>query len=535
MLERISGEAMSGSSLYQEFEKSVRMNSDRVAIRVQPAELTYGELEQASREVAMTLLQWGVARGDRIAIWGVNSAEWIIAALAIQAVGGVLVPIGTRLRGREARGILEDSGARIVFCDRRFGDYDYVAALEAMERPELRHIVVLDQDQPDEGAVTGFAQTRASGAVSDQWALDRRIAEGRGDDLADIIFTSGTTGRPKGVPMTCAQSLFACRAQQEDISGFTPGDVLAVTFPFAHNAGYRAGWQVALLYGVRVVPVRVVEPGALLRLIESERVTYLPAVVAVAQGLIAHPDREKCDLSSLRLVSTGGTTIPVKLVQDLLRYLEAGTVVQAGYGLTEAAGSVTSTVPGDAPEVIATTAGRPLRSLEVRILGPDRQELPCGETGEIAVRGPQVLKGYYNNPEATRAAFTEDGFLLTGDAGAFDDAGNLRITDRIKDMYLVGGFNCYPAEIEHVMREIPGVDQVAVIGVDDERLGQVGKAFVVRSAGSTVSADEIITWCRNEMANYKAPRSVVFLDALPFNATGKVAKTELRAMSGSNA
>jgi acyl-CoA synthetase (AMP-forming)/AMP-acid ligase II len=526
---------MSGPSLYQEFEKSVRAHADRIAVGTTAAQISYGALEQASREVAMTLLQWGVARGDRIAIWGVNSAEWIIAALAIQAVGAVLVPIGTRLRGRETRGILEESDAAIIFCDRRFGDYDYVAALHEMDGRELRRIVVLDQEQQDAGVVTGFTQTRAAGSQGDQAALDRRIAQGDGDDLADIIFTSGTTGKPKGVPMTCAQSLAACHAQQEDISGFTPEDVIAVTFPFAHNAGYRAGWQVALLYGVRVLPISVIDPAALLRLIEAERITYLPTVVAVAQGLIAHPDRDKCDLSSLRLVATGGTTIPVKLVEDLLRHLSSGTVVQSGYGLTETAGSVTATRADDAPEIIVSTVGRPLRSLEVRILNPEGQEVPRGETGEIAVRGPQVLTSYYNDPVATAAAFTPDGFLLTGDAGAFDDGGHLRITDRIKDMYLVGGFNCYPAEIEHVMRQMAGVDQVAVIGVDDERLGQVGKAFVVRSADSTISAEEIIAWCRNEMANYKVPRSVHFLDAMPLNGTGKIAKTDLRALTESKA
>jgi acyl-CoA synthetase (AMP-forming)/AMP-acid ligase II len=522
---------MSGSSLYQEFERSVRLHASRVAVGSAKDGVTYAELERAARETASTLLQWGVARGDRIAVWGVNSTEWIVAALAIQAVGGVLVPIGTRLRGREARGILEGAGAAIVFCDRGFGGYDFVAALQGMEGLDLRHVVVLDQDQPGEGILTGLAQVRVQGTGGDQQALDQRISEGRGDDLADIIFTSGTTGRPKGVPMTCAQSLAACRAQQEDISNFTADDVIGVSFPFAHNAGYRAGWQIALLHGVRILPVGVVDSAGLLEVIESERITYLPTVVAVAQGLIGHPDRETRDLSSLRLLATGGTTIPVKLVEDLLTHLEPGTVVQSGYGLTEAAGSVTATRPDDGPEVVANTSGRALRSLEVRILGPDHQELPCGETGEIAVRGPQVLTGYYNDPEATKSAFTQDGFLLTGDAGSFDAAGNLRITDRIKDMYLVGGFNCYPAEIESVMSQMPGVDQVAVIGVDDERLGQVGKAFVVRSPGSAVTAEEIVAWCRNEMANYKVPRSVVFLDALPLNGTGKVAKTELKTLA----
>jgi acyl-CoA synthetase (AMP-forming)/AMP-acid ligase II len=522
---------MKNPSLYQAFQASVRSHGARVAVSTASSRLTFDELARASREAAMALLKLNVARGDRIAIWGVNSAEWIIAALAIQAVGGVLVPIGTRLRGREARGILEVSGASIVFCDRGFGDFNYVNALTAMDIVAPRRIVVLDENSDDDGVVIGLARLREADLKADTSALDRRIAEGSGDDLADIIFTSGTTGKPKGVPMTCTQSLAACQAQQEDISGFTSDDVLAVTFPFAHNAGYRAGWQIALLHGVQVLPISVVHAGELLRLIESERVTYLPVVVAVAQALIAHPDREKHDLSSLRLVATGGTTIPVKLVEDLLQYLGANTIVQASYGLTEAAGSVTATRPDDPPKVISTTAGRPLRSLEVRILDTDGQEVANGEIGEIAVRGPQVLKSYYDDPEASSTALTEDGFLLTGDAGSFDSAGNLRITDRIKDMYLVGGFNCYPAEIEHMIGQMQGVQNVAVIGVDDERLGQVGKAFVVGSPGSELTEEVIIAWCRQEMANYKVPRSVVLLDSMPLNATGKVDKMLLRNLN----
>ena len=232
----------------------------------------------------------------------------------------------------------------------------------------------------------------------------------------------------------------------------------------------------------------------------------------------------------MRIVATGGTTIPVRQVDELRAAFGPGTQVQTGYGLTETAGSVTSTMPDDPSEVVAKTVGRALSMLEVKIVGPDHVELPVGQVGEIAVRGPQVLKGYYNNPEATAAAFTADGFFLTGDAGSVDVHGNFSITDRIKDMYLVGGFNCYPAEIEGMMQGMPGVGKVAVIGVDDARLGQVGRAFIVRHPGATLTEEQVIAWCRNEMANYKVPRSVRFLDALPLNATGKVAKVELRAM-----
>lgn len=521
---------MPDPSLYQEFQRSVRENGTRIAIRSEAGELTYSGLESASRELAAALLGLSVERGDRIAVWGVNSSEWVVAALAIQAVGAVLVPIGTRLRAREAKAIIEDSGARIVFCDRGFAGYDFVEALEGADIVSLEQIVVLDSTDEGRGRVTNLTALRAGASSADEAALDARIALGNGQDLADIIFTSGTTGRPKGVPMTCEQSLIACRAQQEDIMGLTVDDVFAITFPFAHNAGYRAGWQISLLHGVRIVPVRVFEPGELLKLIERERVTILPTVVAVAQGIVDHPDRQKTDLSSLRIISTGGTTIPVKLIEDMRACMDEGTVVQSGYGLTETAGSVSSTAADDPAEVVATTVGHPLRTFDVKILDPEHRELPRGEVGEIAVRGPQVLKGYYENPEATRQAFTSDGFFLTGDAGAMDEAGNIRITDRIKDMYLAGGFNCYPAEIEHVLRTMPGVDQVAIIGVDDQRLGQVGKAFIVRKTGATIDEAAVIAWCRAEMANYKVPRSVVFLDALPLNATGKVAKADLRAM-----
>lgn len=522
---------MTDQSIYRRFQQSARTNAERIAIRSGLGDLTYAELERSSRDLGRALMALGVGRGDRIAIWGVNSQPWAEAALGIQAAGATLVPIGTRLRGREAEGILNDAGARIVFCDLAFGNFNYVEALLERHIPTLETIVVLNGGGENGGKVISLAALRAMAEQTSDAALDQRIAQATGDDIIDIIFTSGTTGKPKGVPMTSAQSLTACEAQRDEITKFTADDVFAVTYPFAHNAGYRAGWQVSVLYGVRIIPVSTFDPGDLLRLIEVEKVTFLPTAPPVAQGIIDHPDRLKTDLSSVRIVATGGTTIPVRQVEELRDAFGAGTIVQTGYGLTETAGSVTYTADDAAPEVVARTVGRALSMLDVKIVGPDHQELPVGQVGEIAVRGPQVLKGYYNNPEATAAAFTPDGFFLTGDAGWVDENGNYSITDRIKDMYLVGGFNCYPAEIEGMMQGIPGVARVAVIGVDDVRLGQVGRAFIVPAPGTELTEEEVIAWCRKEMANYKVPRSVRFLDALPLNATGKVAKVELRALA----
>lgn len=522
---------MHNLSLYHRFQQSAALHAARGAITEDGATLTYGELESASREVAAALMALGIERGDRIAIWAVNSTEWVIAALGIQAAGGALIPFGTRLRGREAAGILNDAKARLIFCDPGFGDFSYLDALDEQELETVERVIVFGATgNALQGKSMTFDQLRSAAPRVCDEELDARIAGGSGDDLSDIIFTSGTTGKPKGVLMTHRKSLAACDVQAKDVDQFTPDDVFAVTFPFAHNAGYRAGWQVSLLYGVRIIPVSTFEPGKLLALIESEGVTVLPVAPPVGQGLLDHPDRAKTDLSSLRCISTGGTVIPVKLVEDMRAYLGSGTVVRTGYGLTEAAGSLTCTRIEDPPEVVARTVGSPLGNIDLKILGPDHLELPQGEVGEVAAKGPQITPGYLDNPEATAAAFTADGYLLTGDAGWLDENGNLRLTDRIKDMYLVGGFNCYPAEIEHVMRTMPGIAAVAVIGIDDERLGQVGRAFVVCQAGSDLTEEDVIAWCRNEMANYKVPRSVRFLDAFPLNATGKVMKTELRDM-----
>lgn len=521
---------MTDQSIYRRFQHSARTHADRIAIRSARGDLTYTGLEHASRQLGRALLGLGIERGDRIAIWGVNSQPWVEAALGIQAAGGTLVPIGTRLRGREAEGILNAAGARIVFCDEKFGTFNYVEALLERDIPTVETIVVLDDAGGVDGKVISLSALRSRAYSVTEEMLDQRIAQSTGDDMVDIIFTSGTTGEPKGVPMTSAQSLIACEAQRDELTRFTPDDVFAVTYPFAHNAGYRAGWQVSVLYGVRILPVSTFDPSVLLQMIEREGVTFLPMAPPVAQAIIDHPERANVDLTTVRIVATGGTTIPVRQVEELRDAFGPGTQVQTGYGLTEAAGSVTSTMPGDPPEVVAKTVGRALASLEVKIVGPDHQELALGQVGEIAVRGPQVLKGYYKNPEATAAAFTADGFLLTGDAGSKDEQGNYAITDRIKDMYLVGGFNCYPAEIERMMQGIPGLAGVAVIGVDDQRLGQVGRAFVVKAPGAELTDEDVIAWCRKEMANYKVPRSVRFLDALPLNATGKVAKVQLRQM-----
>lgn len=515
-------------SLYAAFEAAAARKPARVIIRDGATSLTYSELHAKSRDAARALMSLGIKPGDSVAIWAVNRPEWIVAALGIQATGASLVPAGTRLKPREVGDILRRISARVLFCDPSFGSHDFVQGILAEDLPALEHIIVFD-DRSASDRVTGWPGFLGLAGRVGEDELNSRISGIGPDAIADILFTSGTTGSPKGVPMTHGQSLLACQDQQRFISRLTERDVFAAPFPFAHNAGYRAAWQICLLYGARILPLRTYDASDLLTLIECEGVTILPASPPIYQAILDHPELGKFDLSSLRLAITGGTMTPVRLIERM-QAVFGKQAVMTSYGLTETAGSVTTTSLDDPPEVVATTTGKPFPTLELRLLDSSGDPVPPGEPGEVAIRGRQVLHGYLDDPEATAQAFTADGFFLTGDVGVLDEQGNLRITDRLKDMYIVGGFNAYPAEIEQQICRLQGVKEAAVVGIDDERLGQVGRAFIVRQAGSDLDAATVTAWCRETLANYKVPRLITFIDELPRNNQGKVAKTELRKL-----
>jgi HIP---CoA ligase len=284
--------------------------------------------------------------------------------------------------------------------------------------------------------------------------------------------------------------------------------------PFFHSFGYKAGIVSCLLTGATIVPQAVYDVPTAMRLVQNERITVLPGAPTIFQTILDSPDRSAYDLSSLRFAATGAAVVPVALVERMQTELAFDLVVTA-FGMTEAV-VVTMCRRGDAPDVVARTCGRAVAGCEIRI----------GERGELLVRGPNVMLGYLDDPEATTAAFDAEGWLHTGDVGEIDADGYLRITDRLKDMYICGGFNVYPAEVEQALARLAGVADVAVIGVPDERLGEVGLALVVGRDG--LSEDAVVAHCRERLANYKVPRSVRFVDALPRNVAGKVRKIDLR-------
>ncbi|MFC8672933.1 FadD3 family acyl-CoA ligase [Streptomyces griseorubiginosus] len=485
--------------------------------------VTYGELGARVERAAAACLANDVRPGDRVAVWAPNSLDWMVSALGAVSAGAVLVPLNTRFKGTEAADVLRRSGARLLFVTGTFLGTSYVASLrraiaEGPGLPSLDRVVVLSDDAPADFRT--WKEFLASGDGVGEAEVRARAAAVEGAWPSDIVFTSGTTGRSKGAVITHEQTLRAYDVWCE-LAGLRQGDRYLIVNPFFHTFGYKAGVIACLMRGATMIPQPVFDVDTVLANIAAERVSVLPGPPTLHQSLLDHPARASHDLSALRLVVTGAAVVPLRLVEQLHGELGVETVLTA-YGLSEASGIVTMCRRGDPLPVIASTSGRAIPGTEVRV------EAPPGQPGEILVRGFNVMRGYFEDEAATAEAVTADGWLRTGDVGVLDASGNLRITDRLKDMFIVGGFNAYPAEIEQLLGLHPAVADVAVIGVPDPRLGEVGMAYVVRRPTSTLTADDLIAWARREMANYKVPRTVEFVTELPRNASGKVVKGELR-------
>jgi HIP---CoA ligase len=482
-------------------------------------------LRDEIHRAARAMIASGVAPGDRVAVWAPNIWEWAVAALGLHAAGGVLVPVNTRFKGREAGYVLDAAGVAVLFTVTDFLDNDYVAMLaSAGTGTGVRETVVMRGSVP--AGCTSFADFMARGDTIDDTERLARCAALTGDSLCHIMFTSGTTGAPKGAMLTHGA---ICRGYDDwaTVIGLEAGDRYLIVNPFFHSFGLNAGVLASLMKGACMLPHPVFDVQQVLERIPVDRITMLPGPPAIYQTILNHPDLDRYDVSSLRLAVTGAATIPVEMILAMRDRLGFEKVV-TGYGLTEGSGLATMCRHDDDPEIIATTSGRAMPGMEVRIVDDDGVEVPRGEPGEIVVRGYNVMVGYLDDPVQTAETIDADGWLHTGDIGVMDAAGNVDITDRKKDMFINGGFNVYPAEIEGIMLAHPDIGQVAVVGVPDERLGEVGCAFVVPAAHRSPDPDEIAAWCRREMANYKAPRRVVLVDALPLNAAGKVLKYELR-------
>ena len=496
-------------------------HSSRPAL-VSPDEiLSFEDLDNFSTNIATHLINFGVLRGDRVAIWAPNINEWVLAAIAIHKSGGVLVPINTRMKGKEAAYILNNSEAKILFSVKNFLGTNYFKLLKNENLPYLDHKISLDSE---ESLDSNFSFLNLK-----EKALNLELPEIQETDMADIIFTSGTTGKPKGVISSHLQNIKVFDYWSNYI-GLHQDDRYLIVNPFFHTFGYKAGWLAAIMKGVTSYPCPVFDADEIIKIIDQHKISMLPGPPTLYQSILASKLLDSLDISSLRLGVTGAASIPVQLIKDMKEKLGFETVITA-YGLTESTGVVTMCSPDDDYETIATTSGCAIAGVELKCINQNNEEVPSGEPGEILVRGYNITQGYFKNKTATKDAIDNEGWLRTGDIGILDHNGYIKITDRSKDMFIVGGFNAYPAEIENILCDHPSISQAAVIGIEDERMGEVAKAFIILKPDCILEKDSLFQWSKDNMANYKVPREIEFVEGLPTNAAGKVMKYLLKESS----
>jgi HIP---CoA ligase len=501
-------------------------HGQRLAITDGAVRLTYAELDAARIGAARAFIAAGLEKGERIAIWAPNIYQWIIAAIGAQSVGGVLVPLNTRYKGAEAGYILRSSGAKMLFTVGDFLGVRYPELLADQALPDLQYTMLFSGTAPGCQSWDAFL---AAGEAVPVAEVERRATALTPDDTLDILFTSGTTGNPKGVVTGHGQNIRTFETWSATV-GLRSTDNYLIINPFFHSFGYKAGWLAAIISGAHILPVLNFDLDSVLAQIERDRISMIPGPPTIYQSLLAHPRRKDHNLSSLRLAVTGAAPVPVALVRQMREELGFEVVVTA-YGLTESCGVVSICRADDSAERISHTSGCAMEGTEIKCVDRQGQTVAPGTDGEIWCRGFNVMQHYFNNAGATAETITGDGWLRTGDVGVMDADGYVRITGRIKEMFIVGGFNCYPAEIEIILCGMPGIARAAVIGVPDERMGEVARAYLVKAAQAALDEAAVIEWAKDKMANYKVPRSVIFLDELPMNAGGKVDKAALLKMS----
>ncbi|GAA2403489.1 long-chain fatty acid--CoA ligase [Actinomadura vinacea] len=503
--------------------RRARKTPRRTALVHDGRTLAYADLDERVTRLAHGLRSLGVRRGDRVAYLGPNHPSFLETLFAAGALGAVFVPLNTRLAAPEIAYQLADSGTSVLVC----GPAHAGLADELRAGAPVRSFVAVDgagaqyfQDYQDH---QDYEDLLAGGAAD-------RIDEAVGpDDLCMIMYTSGTSGRPKGAMLTHGNIIWNAVNVLID-HDLVADEVALVSAPLFHTAGLNMLTLPVLLKGGRCVLVAGFDPEATFDLIEKHRVTFMFGVPTMFQQVARSPRWEGADLSSLRILTCGGAPVPPTLIAA---YGERGLTFLQGYGMTEAAPGVLF-LDAEHAESKAGSAGVQHFFSDVRVVAPDEPGLrPTGpgEIGEVVVRGPHVFRGYWGLPAESAAAFT-DGWFRSGDAARVDEDGYAHIVDRIKDMFISGGENVYPAEVEHALLTHPDVLECAVIGVPDDEWGEVGRAVVVARPGSAPTAEDLLAALAGRLAAYKIPKSVVFTGALPRNGAGKLLKQPLRADFG---
>lgn len=523
------------------FDRVSAQRRSREAIIWRGSHISYAHLRERVDQLAKGLLELGVGRGDKVALLMSNSSEWIYGKFAVLKTGAVLVPLSTRFETHELEQVLARSDATTLIMVDQYLGADFVAMinqicpelassvpgkLNSAKLPYLRNVIVIGR-RGYAGAFAFYDVARMGDSAEASSRLAATQVAIRPDDMANIVFTAGTTGFPKGAMLSHRNLVYDCFYGVKRL-GLHADDRVFCPLPFFHIFGCWIEVMFTISHGGCVVIPDHFEPGESLRIIEEQRCTVIYGVPSTYIALLSDPTLGRYDTKSLRTGLMGASAVPTPLMIDVIERMGVHGICQS-YSLTEA-GLASCTLSGDLPEVRARSIGMPLECLEHKIVDPTSGlELPVGRAGELCHRGPTVGAGYYKQPEETAQVIDEDGWLHTGDLAVKDAHGYYRIIGRANDLYVVGGENVAPTEVENFLFRHPKIRQVHVVGVPDEQLGEVGVAFVELKAKQQATEDEIIDFCRDHIASYKVPRYVRFVSAFPTTASGSVQRFKLRA------
>lgn len=537
---------LSGQTIGEALDRTAALYPDNLALAVRHQNIrhSYRDLVQIVNMAARGLLGLGIKQGDRVAIWATNCAEWVITQFATAKIGAILVNINPAYRAYELEHALKQSESQTLILIRGFRDADYLSTLFSIcpeaaaakpgelrsdKFPALKNLIFIGDDGP--ASMFSWKQVLEAGSGVSQAELDERQGSLEFGDPINIQYTSGTTGLPKGALLShhniVNNALLIGRSMR-----ITSQDRVCIPVPFYHCFGMVLGNMVCALYGAAmIVPAEFFDALATLRAVHEEKCTALYGVPTMFIAELEHPEFHNFDLSSLRTGIMAGAPCPIELMKKVVSEMHCREMTIA-YGLTEASPVITQTRTDDPIELRVTTVGRPLPHTEVKIIDPRTGKIvPRRTQGELCARGYLVMKGYYNNPEATSEAIDRDGWLHTGDLAAMDENGYINITGRKKEMIIRGGENIYPREIEEFLYLHPKISQVHAIGVPDLKYGEEVMAWIKLREGVTATADEIREFCRGKIAHYKIPKYIKFVDSFPMTVTGKIQKYKMREMA----
>ncbi len=514
---------------------------DREAIVFKKETISYREYKVKVDQFAKALLYIAIKKGDKVSILLSNRPEWSISEYAVDKIGAIVVPINTRYKTHELEYILHHSDSSTLITMDHFLGIDYLSMLREIcpelpkcepgrlrseKLPFLKNVICLS-DHPHPGTFGFDSFLKMGGELKNDEALSMVQKQIDEEDVAHIPYTSGTTGFPKGAMTTHYQYLWFNSSFAKNI-GLREEDRLCVPPPFCHNFGNSQGIHTPTLCGSCSVIVEYFDPLICLETIEQERCTFFAGTPTMYIKMLQHPDFDKFNLTSLKLGLIAAAPAPIKLIHDIMDRMGIKILIH-GYGMTENSVGTSMTRPGDTPEVISTTVGKPFPGAQVKIVDPNTgKDLPSGKEGELCTQGRLIMKGYYKMPEESSKLIDQNGWFHTGDLALIDEKGYIKITGRLKDVFMPGGLNVSPEEVENILYTHPKIKQVTIVGVPDPVMGEVGMAFIELKEGENETEEGIIQFCKGKMANFKVPKYVRFVSEFPMTSTGKVQRFKLR-------